>query len=119
MLMCKHCGVEKALSEMTLNKQCRDGREKLCKACRTIEINNRRREKKLRSIEYLGGKCSGCQGVFVPSVYDFHHIDTSQKEADPGSLMGCNWERIKRELDRCVLLCANCHRIVHANERRQ
>lgn len=72
---------------------------------------------KVKSVEYLGGSCKHCGLVSERlCVYDFHHIDMNEKEADPGSLLHYSWERIKKELDKCILLCANCHRIEHEKD---
>lgn len=77
----------------------------------------RRVRNKLKAIEYLGGKCHHCSIVSEHrSIYDFHHIDKTEKEADPGSLMHYSWKRIQKELDKCILLCANCHRIEHEKD---
>ena len=113
---CKKCGEEKLLTSFTKNKQSKCGREHQCQSCRTNEINERRRTNKLKAIDYLGGKCCVCNGVFKPAVFDFHHIDSSKKESNPGNLMGRKWERLREELDKCVLLCANCHREVHSED---
>lgn len=114
---CKKCGEIKDLSLFAKNKQSRQGRENQCQACRTLSISNRRRGNKLKAIEYKGGACSACGGSFHPCVYDFHHINIKEKEKDPGTLMSSKWETIKKELDKCVLLCANCHRLAHASPR--
>ena len=46
---------------------------------------------------------------------DFHHLDPSQKEFGI-SMDGItrSWERVQKELDKCVLVCSNCHREIHA-----
>ena len=81
------------------------------------KMQERRVKHKLKAIEYLGGKCSNCGIVSEHrGIYDFHHLDKSEKESDPGSLMHYSWKRIAKELDKCVLLCANCHRIEHGKE---
>lgn len=81
------------------------------------KTRKRRKENKIRAINYLGGECERC-GLISPhySVYDFHHRDPKDKEADPGSLMHRSWETIFKEINKCMLLCANCHRIVHELE---
>lgn len=71
------------------------------------------RAMKSRMVQYLGGKCLDCGGVFHDMVYDFHHLDPSQKDFALSSARNNSWETIKPELDKCVLLCANCHRIRH------
>lgn len=76
----------------------------------------RKRAKKIKAIEYKGGKCVRCGGVFPPRVYDFHHLDPSNKITWSCVFLGWNWERIKTELDKCILLCANCHRLEHNKE---
>jgi len=61
----------------------------------------------------LGGKCVKCGGTFPLSVYDFHHVYTN-KDGSPGDLIcSASVEKIAAELSKCVLICANCHRIEH------
>ncbi len=46
---------------------------------------------------------------------DLHHVDESKKSFDMSSRgLTRSWERLKKEADKCVLLCANCHREIHA-----
>ena len=76
-----------------------------------------RNAKKDKAIEYLGGKCWRCEAVFDRDVYDFHHIVPSAKKYDWNTLKRRKWDTIKKELDICVLLCANCHRLAHREMR--
>lgn len=78
----------------------------------------RRRTNKAKAVEYLGGCCKHC-GLTTHhlGVYDFHHVDMKEKEADPGSLLHYSWTKIQKELDKCILLCANCHRIEHEKDK--
>lgn len=73
-----------------------------------------RRRIKLKLIEYKGGKCERC-GFDKPfvSCYDFHHTDPSTKEFRIGDGMGRKFEVIKKEADKCQLLCKNCHFEIH------
>ena len=72
--------------------------------------------RKLRAINHMGGKCHDCDGIFPPSVYDFHHLDPSAKEHNLGDIVRRkSFETVEKELSKCVLLCANCHRIRHWN----
>lgn len=65
-------------------------------------------------IKLMGGKCSHCEGIFPDPVFDFHHLDISQKELDPSEMItNTSIERIASEVAKCILLCANCHRIEH------
>ena len=75
------------------------------------------RKRKLESIERLGGECMKCGGVFHPAVMDFHHRDPKQKDIMPGaSLRRWSEERYIKEIDKCDLLCSNCHRTLHASD---
>lgn len=66
-------------------------------------------------IDAMGGCCQTCGGVFPSAVFDFHHV--GKKDADPSSLIANgSVDRIAQEIERCVLLCANCHRIEHARK---
>jgi hypothetical protein len=69
------------------------------------------RKNKLKAIEYLGGHCTDCKNEFPPYVYEFHHLDPTTKKYTITRIMGRKWENIVPELNKCVLLCANCHRI--------
>ena len=76
-----------------------------------------KRKRKLWAIEYLGGKCSSCGETFHPAVYEFHHTDPSTKDRDPSKMLQLSLTRLTEELDKCVLLCANCHRIEHHGDK--
>jgi hypothetical protein len=76
-------------------------------------INEQNRARKQQTIQYLGGCCSDCKGTFHDSVYDFHHVDMSSKEGNPSKFIAGSWDKAKTELDKCVLLCSNCHRLRH------
>ena len=82
-----------------------------------LKTQKRRVDNKYKAIEYLGGKCYDCGLVSnFRAVYDFHHRNPEEKEFDPGSILHYSWKRIVAELDKCDLLCANCHRIRHEKE---
>lgn len=71
-----------------------------------------RRRLKLRAIQYKGGGCRVCGYNRCPRALNFHHIYPTHKDFNvSGSTK--SWQRIKAELDKCVLLCANCHAEVH------
>lgn len=76
-----------------------------------------RRRKKLKemAIEYKGSKCHECRTSFEhQSVYKFHHLDPNSKDfsiAAKGHTI--SWEKMKVELDKCIMVCASCHRAIH------
>lgn len=64
-------------------------------------------------VEALGGECSDCGGKFPLEVYDFHHV--GEKDFNPSyAISNRSIESVVEEISKCVLLCANCHRIHHA-----
>lgn len=77
-----------------------------------------RRRLKVRAVEYMGGRCNECDMSGPAAVFDFHHTDASDKRfgiSQDG--IPRRWETVVAELDKCVMLCANCHREVHAGAR--
>jgi len=95
---------------------------RLCGSCsvsRNQRLRSARRLLKSQAVCYLGDACVDC-GLRTEylSVYDFHHKDPSQKDFNLGRLLGstCDWDIISSELNKCDLLCANCHRIRHEKE---
>lgn len=81
---------------------------------RIAMIRSRTRLKR-RCVEYKGGICADCGGTFALNVYEFHHPDPSAKEFEISrtSSVTRRFEKLIPELDKVVLLCANCHRMVH------
>lgn len=84
-----------------------------------IRTNTRNKaiEKKLTVIELLGGCCSVCRNKFPPYIYDLHHIDPKTKDYPPASLYSRSWEIVFEEIKKCVLVCANCHRKIHHEDK--
>lgn len=77
-------------------------------------IKRRKRLKQL-AIQYKGGKCEICGYLRDPNALEFHHKDPRQKDFALSSRgLTRSWERVKLELEKCILLCANCHREVHS-----
>jgi hypothetical protein len=73
----------------------------------------RRRKIKLFAIEYKGGKCVVCGYNRCVGALDLHHIKGEKKFLISTDAYLHSWEEIKRELNKCVLLCSNCHRELH------
>jgi hypothetical protein len=76
--------------------------------------------KKIKSIELLGGKCQKC-GEERPWLLVFHHKNKEDKEFTINKIKDHKWNFIKKELNKCLLLCHNCHRKIHSpnNENRE
>lgn len=86
--------------------------KRICKKCASEKVQRRREALKSLAIEFLGGECQRCGYKNCSGALEFHHIDPSKKEIKLSSFT-YSWEKIKKELKKCELLCANCHREVH------
>ena len=87
----------------------KDRREYLIQA-----VRKRRRRMRKKAIDYKGGHCQICGYSRCSEALEFHHLDSSRKEfgiSDRGYTR--SRKRVAEELDKCYLLCANCHREVH------
>lgn len=83
-----------------------------CKPCHSARRSNRTSENKLRAIEYMGGRCQQCGYDRCAQALEFHHIDPELKTSNFTNLKCWGWDKLQAELDKCVMLCANCHREV-------
>lgn len=79
------------------------------------QARNRGRLRKLEAVQYLGGVCKDCQQEYHPAVYEFHHLEPLEKDMNGSQFLQRKREDMFKELDKCVLLCANCHRMRHHN----
>ena len=79
---------------------------------RRFEASQKRLELKRRAIEYKGGKCVICGYNKCEAALTFHHINPQEKDFTISNKT--TWEGIVLELDKCDLLCTNCHAEVHA-----
>lgn len=83
------------------------------RALLTVKNSAKRKEKQSELVKFLGDKCAHCHISFPMCVYDFHHIDPTTKLFTIGEQMGRSLKALKEEASKCILLCANCHRIIH------
>lgn len=74
---------------------------------------NKRRQRLELGIKLLGGKCVRCNGQFDPCQYDFHHLNPDDKDFTIGENVLVSEEKFINEVKKCILLCANCHRLEH------
>lgn len=82
----------------------------LCGNCRS---NVRNRVQKQLAIDYLGGKCSVCGYNKYNGALTFHHVNPKEKSFTIARNISRGWIRLQKELDKCKLLCANCHAEEH------
>lgn len=116
---CSKCKQVKSILEFPL-KYIRQQKRILkshCTKCEYLRTSKKRRNKrqdiKEKAVELLGGQCSVCGYNRCISALDFHHLVSRQKDfsISRGTL---NFDKIKVELKKCVLVCANCHREIHS-----
>jgi hypothetical protein len=127
--ICGKCKTEKPLGEFPKNKAKKDGLQSYCKACRKIaqaayyrankefvksQSRLSRRGRVNRFTKYKQTlQCSQCDESYYKCL-EFHHLDPSKKDFSLSVLKrDHSWDRILEEVDKCVVLCANCHRKAH------
>lgn len=129
MKLCRKCSQEKPLS--CFHKR-GNGHQSICKDCKSKYSSKKYQEdptykakRKIRAVadrkrnrEFLNRykricKCRLC-GEAEPVALDFHHLDPNEKDFEPSNLKTYSRGTIKREVRKCVVLCSNCHRKVHA-----
>jgi 5-methylcytosine-specific restriction endonuclease McrA len=87
-----------------------DRREYLIRA-----VQKRRKEVRELALEFLGGCCARCGYDRCVDALEIHHLASSEKDFGI-SARGYtrSWKKVRAELEKCELLCANCHREAHA-----
>ena len=80
-------------------------------------VAKRRRTMRQRAVEYKGGKCSNCGYSKCSEALEFHHHDGRKDFGISQDGLTRSWERIEKELKKCILICANCHREEHVKLR--
>ncbi len=131
MLKCSKCGLEKSTTEFFSNKKRKSGFDCYCKECRKIysrkhygmqtkyylnkTYRNKQRLKDVILDYKQGKKCCRC-GFDNPIALDFHHRNPKDKEfsISKASIKGIGKEKLDKEIAKCDILCANCHRIEHS-----
>jgi hypothetical protein len=61
-----------------------------------------------------GGKCSICGYNKCMQALEFHHLDPNQKDIGVSTNLSTNFDKLKKEVEKCILVCANCHREIHS-----
>ena len=135
MKKCTACKEEKEFCFFNKNKTKSDGHNNICRECsnqrskkyynenkehhksviykRNTKIRNENRRKLYEF--YLANPCVDC-GEKNPIVLEFDHKNSVEKTANISSLLDNKWETIQKEIDKCDVRCANCHRIRTAKQ---
>lgn len=96
----------------------RCGREKNCgrKHCNScnVTLSRKKRAKKVR--EHFGGKCTLCGYSKCLEALEFHHRDPTQKNFTISNGGTKAIRNIIIEAEKCIMVCANCHREIHTEK---
>ena len=111
--LCPYCKDSKPLSQF-YQRRGKAGGSPYCKPCTNAETLVRVRKFKNKCVEYKGGKCERCGYNNYIGALEFHHKDPRKKDFQISKIRTRTFnEKIKQELDKCELLCSNCHKEKH------
>jgi transposase-like protein len=109
--VCTKCEENKPIEEFRLRKDRPGSRQPHCMSCASSQVVDRQRHTKLTCVTYKGGKCQDCGYDDLASLgaFEFHHLEPEHKDFNLSHVKNRNFASVMTELDKCVLLCANCH----------
>lgn len=129
MKTCSRCKETKLFTDFCKKSNSKDGHQPACKSCMAVSYNQSRNKKKDHYQQVAKARrhqlqeqasawktaqgCAKCEESFGPCL-ELHHLDPNEKEGDPSSFVNISFEAFLAEASKCVVLCANCHRKVHA-----
>lgn len=113
--VCTKCGKELPIDQFNWRNKTAGTRRSECKFCHSAYMKQKYQEKK-EIIQELKSqcKCAKC-GDDRGYVLDYHHINPEEKDATIARLTSNNYtlEKVYDEINKCIVLCANCHREFH------
>lgn len=122
-IKCRKCEEKLPIKLFTKNRFAKHGYRKECRDCHQNVIKKRRRKIKQFWVEQMGGRCQYCGFNKWIGPLQFHHIewDRRNKKHDntyPNIVLYRKYDvdQIRAELDKCCLLCSNCHDAIHSSE---
>ena len=111
--VCPKCNSTKELNKQNFYISSNGKTHSWCKKCNDEVAYKKQKELKQRCVDMKGGKCVFCgYNKYVGSM-DFHHTDPNEKEYSISDLRTYSFDKIKSELDKCILVCRNCHGELH------
>lgn len=128
---CSKCSEEKKKSEFRKDKTKKEGIQPYCKICARKQCQSfywqQYGKEKIKKnalarkimIEYVNSiRQLGCQicNENDPCCIDFHHLDPKQKDFAVSQIGGRSIEVAKKEIEKCIRVCSNCHRKIHAGK---
>ncbi len=119
--ICLTCSLTLPITEFRSNGFTPNGTSKTKPNCKSCETEKIKKQFYNRLHEAVGGKenmkCSSCGYNKCHAALEFHHTDHTQKDVGVGHMRNYSPEKIKQEVSKCIILCANCHKELHYNLR--
>lgn len=125
MKICSACSIEKPLEDYAVKSRNKDGRTARCKECtnpiqrkqyhenpdnQKNSVKERKAYNRERIANYkISHACVDCHKFYPSYVMDFDHVRGTKRDA-VSQLVSHTWDIIQEEIDKCDLVCANCHR---------
>ena len=113
--MCKVCGLEFERTnrrKIYCSSHCQNKQKDRIRKSNAESVVTWRQRAKKRAVEYKGGKCINCGYCKCIRALKFHHIDSTKKDFTISAVSKA-WDKLKAELDKCLLVCGNCHDEIH------
>lgn len=120
--ICTKCGIEKPLSEFNWRNKEKGTYRSECKICHTQYMKDIYRQKREAIGEIKSNlSCAKCHYNEYATALDFHHLDPTKKDTTVARMLSNNYtlEKTLAEIEKCICLCANCHRVFHFLEKQQ
>lgn len=110
---CPRCNIVKSLEEFYTRRKSTQP-STYCKICSNDSAKERQKAFKVKCVTYKGSKCMLCGYDKCLAALEFHHLNSPDKDFSIAKSWPLGFkEKVIKELDKCVLLCANCHRETH------
>ena len=118
LIKCTRCNSVKSKDLFHKEDNRRTGTHRICKDCISMYRRNKWQGSKTKYVQMLGGECQNCGFCKFLSPLQFHHVLNHEKEHTLSKILihESRTTEIIAELDKCCLLCSNCHDAFHANE---
>ena len=114
--ICKKCNQSLPIESFGLYKRKENNTLRVysyCKKCDSERIKALQKEIKKQAVDYKGSKCEICGYDKCLTSLHFHHTDPKEKDFSISKLRKLDIVLLKKELDKCILLCSNCHGEIH------
>ena len=118
--ICSRCGRELPIEQFVWRDKKKGTRRSHCKECHSNYMKERYYSKKNEIYSFKKQcKCEKCGYDKCPEALDFHHIDPNEKEGQIARMITSSYglDKVKDEIKKCIVLCANCHREFHYYEK--